>query len=75
MASRVTREFGSSSENTHSLEIDIISTTLALVTTMLETGTKYCLRMTNAISSLIRIFPCQTWLQDADSLHTFRYIR
>ncbi len=37
---------------TYSLEIDSIKTTLALVTTMLETGTKYCLRMTNTISSL-----------------------
>ncbi len=49
MASRVTRELdsiSSSSENKRSLEIDSIKTTLVLATTMLERGTKYCLRMT-----------------------------
>ncbi len=52
MASRVTRELDAISSSSHSLKIDSIKTTLALVTTMLETGTKYCLRMTNTISSL-----------------------
>ncbi len=56
MASRVTRELdsiSSSSENRHSLEIDSIKTTLALVTTMLKTGTKYCLRMKSFVFSII----------------------
>ena len=59
-AQQTTNVASSSSENTHSLEIDSISTTLALVTTMLETGTKYCLRIWQIVFNLsFRIFPCQ----------------
>ena len=44
--SRVTRELESISCISENIEIDSIKTTMVLTTTMLETDTKYCLRMT-----------------------------
>ncbi len=60
MVSRVTRELesiSSMSDNKHSPDINSIKTTLILATKMLESGTKYCLRMTCRQSDSIFVTP------------------